>query len=298
MPCQLYFLVVYTMVHAVYRALNPALGERAVATGFTVAVPTGYGVRPDGIEGSLTTLGGPVIIGAWGATRHGDADSSQQSSLGNLVDPGAEIYERTGPAMWMSSDYLPDSGGAGTHRGGAGILYDILWRVPAAHAMTMNVHARRPAAGGGVYGGKAGPTTTGWLFDGSISKGGTTAPELPTTLTGDLYRKATPFTGMVDPETHLHDPNGELVVVDERIPGIAGAIVRVINAAGGGWGDPLLRDPELVKRDVRDGYVTIEGAARDYGVVIVGDVTHPEQLAIDDAATKEMRAGRSGAGSL
>jgi N-methylhydantoinase B len=294
MPCQLYFLVVYTMVHAAYRALNPILGERAVATGFTVAVPTGYGIRRDGMEGSLTDLGGPVIIGAWGATRHGDADSSQQSSLGNLVDPGIEVYERTGPALWMSSDYTPDSGGAGTHRGGAGILYDILWRVPAAHRMNMNVHAKRPTAGGGVYGGKAGPTTTGWLFDGSISDGGTTIPELPTTLDDDLYLQATPFSGMVDPATHRYDPDGELIALDDRIPGDAGAIVRVINAAGGGWGDPFRREPELVKRDVRDEYVTIEGAARDYGVVIVGDVRHPEQLAVDAAATRVLRAARDG----
>jgi N-methylhydantoinase B len=68
--------------------------------------------------------------------------------------------------------------------------------------------------------------------------------------------------------------------------------VRVVTAAGGGWGDPWQRDPELVKRDVRDEYVTLEGAARDYGVVIVGDVRHPEQLEVDEVATKELRTSR------
>ncbi len=49
------------------------------------------------------------------------------------------------------------------------------------------------------------------------------------------------------------------------------AVLRYVTCAGGGWGAALERDPELVKRDVRDGYVTVAGAARDYGVVLSGD---------------------------
>ena len=96
-------------------------------------------------------------------------------------------------------------------------------------------------------------------------------------------------------DTHEVDPDGEHVLLLEKLPRRAGALVRVITAAGGGWGDPLQRDPALVKRDVRDEYVTIEGAARDYGVVIVGDLRHPEQLEIDAAATDALRASRNGA---
>ena len=44
---------------------------------------------------------------------------------------------------------------------------------------------------------------------------------------------------------------------------------------------------------MRDGYVTIEGAARDYGVVIAGDPDEdPEGLALDVAATERLRAER------
>jgi N-methylhydantoinase B len=289
-PCMLYFLVVYTMVHAVYNALNPVLGERAVATGYVTAVAMGYGMRADGIEGSLVDAAGPARIGAWGATRHGDADSSQQSPLGNLIDPGVEVFELRGPVVWLSSDYVPDSAGAGTHRGGAAIMHDVMWRAPADHQMQLLFHARRQAAGGGVHGGKSGPTTTAWLFDGDISDYGTRPPELPPSITGDLYRQATPFGGVVNPQTHEPDPNGELVLPAGRLSRQAGAVVRVLAAAGGGWGDPRQRDPELVKRDVRDEYVTIAGAARDYGVVIAGDLDHPEQLAVDIAATEALRA--------
>jgi N-methylhydantoinase B len=65
-------------------------------------------------------------------------------------------------------------------------------------------------------------------------------------------------------------------------------------ASGGGWGDPFTREPERVVRDVRDGYVTVEGAARDYGVIVVGDPEEePERLSFDAAATADLRRTRS-----
>jgi N-methylhydantoinase B len=73
----------------------------------------------------------------------------------------------------------------------------------------------------------------------------------------------------------------------------AGAQLRYLTAGGGGWGDPLAREPERVLRDVRDGYVTIEGAARDYGVVVSGDPDRdPEGLALDLEATERLRSAR------
>ncbi|MBX6740767.1 MAG: hydantoinase B/oxoprolinase family protein [Acetobacteraceae bacterium] len=56
---------------------------------------------------------------------------------------------------------------------------------------------------------------------------------------------------------------------------------------GGGFGDPFARDPALVARDVRYGYLSIEEARRDYGVVIAEDGS------LDQAATARLRAGRA-----
>jgi N-methylhydantoinase B len=57
---------------------------------------------------------------------------------------------------------------------------------------------------------------------------------------------------------------------------------------GGGWGDPLERDPEAVLDDVWDEYVSI-GAARDeYGVVITGSLADMT-LALDADATEQLR---------
>ena len=64
---------------------------------------------------------------------------------------------------------------------------------------------------------------------------------------------------------------------------------------GGGYGDPFERDPEAVLWDVIEGYVSIEGARRDYGVVIeyLGTedqlVRLPEHYRLDAAATEILR---------
>jgi hypothetical protein len=58
----------------------------------------------------------------------------------------------------------------------------------------------------------------------------------------------------------------------------------------------LKRDPERVKVDVRDGYVSVDGAAREYGVVVAGDpVWQPEALRVDTPATEALRARMAGA---
>ncbi len=57
---------------------------------------------------------------------------------------------------------------------------------------------------------------------------------------------------------------------------------------GGGWGDPFERDPEAVLRDVRDGVVSVEAAANDYGVVLSTD-----RRDVDWNATTNLRTNAS-----
>jgi N-methylhydantoinase B len=66
-----------------------------------------------------------------------------------------------------------------------------------------------------------------------------------------------------------------------------GDVVRVTMNAGGGYGDPLERDPERVLGDILDGYVTLEGAREDYGVIVDGAT-----LTVDLPATRELRQRR------
>jgi N-methylhydantoinase B len=62
--------------------------------------------------------------------------------------------------------------------------------------------------------------------------------------------------------------------------------VTFLSPGGGGYGDPCRRAPAAVERDVRLGFVSREGAARDYGVVIAEDGT------VDAEATQALRACR------
>jgi len=63
-----------------------------------------------------------------------------------------------------------------------------------------------------------------------------------------------------------------------------GDIISFISAGGGGYGDPFERDPKLVERDVQYGYVSIERAKLDYGVII-----DPDSLKLDLDATLKIR---------
>jgi len=65
----------------------------------------------------------------------------------------------------------------------------------------------------------------------------------------------------------------------------AGDVLVNNSGGGGGWGDPFARDPAYVLEDVLDGYVTLEGAARDYGVAV--DL---ERRIIDEEETARLRA--------
>jgi N-methylhydantoinase B len=92
--------------------------------------------------------------------------------------------------------------------------------------------------------------------------------------------------------TGAYSINGEELAETVREARIKpGDIVRVNMNAGGGYGDPLERDPDLVLGDVMDGYVSIAGARDDYGVVITpGEV-------VDYEATTKLRKDKRAQGS-
>jgi N-methylhydantoinase B/oxoprolinase/acetone carboxylase alpha subunit len=65
--------------------------------------------------------------------------------------------------------------------------------------------------------------------------------------------------------------------------GLFGGKDAIGTGGGGGYGNAWEREPYLVREDVIDGYVTREGAKRDYGVVL------KEDLSIDKKATQKRR---------
>ncbi|HUK57784.1 MAG TPA: hypothetical protein VLV50_01035, partial [Stellaceae bacterium] len=72
------------------------------------------------------------------------------------------------------------------------------------------------------------------------------------------------------------------------VPEDSQVIVRT--GGGGGWGDPLERDPDAVRWDVIEGFVSFDAARDDYGVVL-----DPKTRAVDEGATRALRASRKAA---
>jgi len=62
-----------------------------------------------------------------------------------------------------------------------------------------------------------------------------------------------------------------------------GDVISYLADGGGGYGDPFTRDPERVRNDVIDGYVSREAAERDYGVALT------QELEIDWDTTRRLR---------
>jgi N-methylhydantoinase B len=78
---------------------------------------------------------------------------------------------------------------------------------------------------------------------------------------------------------------------DEDIPLRPGDWVQVRTPGGGGYGDPFTRDPALVLRDVRRGYLAPADAERDYGVVIrAGEDGKLSSFAVNEGGTAAIRS--------
>jgi len=96
-------------------------------------------------------------------------------------------------------------------------------------------------------------------------------------------RAGRPFEVVIDPGGE-NERVMEGLVDDEPVQ--AGEVIRIRTTGGGGWGDPLERDPAMVARDVLWEKVSVEAAAEDYGVVVTGPGDAPQ---VDEAATAALR---------
>ena len=163
----------------------------------------------------------------------------------NGANTPVEIFESDTPLIVEKRELLADSGGPGKMKGGLGKRE--LFKIPD------DEYAPIPPVNLGIQAGRYAYPAEG-LFDG---KTGTRAQFLVNGVPGNSY-------GL----TQLKP--GDVVTIDA--PG------------GGGYGNPLEREPELVVDDVIEGYISIESAQKDYGVAI-----DPATLKIDIEGTKRLR---------
>jgi N-methylhydantoinase B len=239
--------IVPTVVDTIIKALAPAAKDR---------IPAAH----------LGTLGAAVVFfgrnpktgkafvvqsiegGGWGGRPTEDGESGSVSVCqGDVRNGSIEAIEMKTPVLIERRGFRTDSGGPGKFRGGLGL--DVQVRNFVEGRWNMHTPARVECPPWGLWNGKPGNTSK-YLI------------KLPG-------------------ENAFHEKEAN------RYPTPADTEVIVRSNGGGGWGDPLDRDPERVRSDVIEGYVSIEHAQSDYGVVL-----NPRDHAIDTAATQKLRDGR------
>ncbi|TVQ28894.1 MAG: hydantoinase B/oxoprolinase family protein, partial [Geminicoccaceae bacterium] len=184
------------------------------------------------------------LVGGTGARPGADGVDGRDSGLANLFNTPLERTEADCGVVIEEYGLRPDSGGPGQWRGGTGLV--MSFRILRSGSAVLGRGLERFVfRPWGVAGGGAGARCR------------------------VLVNADTP---------HARDL-GKLDVYEAE----EGDLITILTAGGGGFGDPFTRDPEAALRDVRAGFVTVEAAARDYGVAV-------REGQLDLAATTALRA--------
>ena len=180
-----------------------------------------------------------------GTAARPDRDGCEAMSMAfNASNIPCESQEAHQPVLIERFELIRDSAGAGRFRGGTGIRRDMRFLLQNGK-LTNNTERQRFAPWG--------------LFGGQPGQPGVT-----------LLNPGTPG------ERPIHSKASDTFEY--------GDVVSFQQPGAGGYGPPGERDPQSVLRDVLEDYVSIDGARRDYGVVI-----DPATLTVDAAATREAR---------
>ena len=237
-----------TVVDTIWRAFAEALPDRIPAAH---SGSLGAPFALSGYDRARKTgfVAQSIEAGGWGGRPDGDGqDASMSVCQGDVRNTPIETLELKSPVLVLERALWPDSGGAGKYRGGLGVQTRIRSLVEG-----------RWNAGPPGYRSDYAP----WGLRGGASG-----------VVG--------HTLMRNPgeETYAKPPN-------PRPFAPAGTEVMFRTSGGGGWGDPLERDPERVLRDVREGYISAERAREAYGVVLDASA-----MRVDNAATAALRTER------
>ena len=235
------------IAEAVFAALTPAIPE------LLFAAPAGTsGNFAVGGQDPETGRGYVMYLisgGGYGGSRDGDGISNGCSTIGISKTTPIEIIEQRYPVLVEEYALHEGSGGAGRQRGGMGVAYKVRLRRGTARASFVMDHGRFGPQGA-LGGGDGGVNVVEVRRD------------------GETYRPP-------------HRSKDQDILIE------AGDSITVRTPGGGGYGDPLQRDPALVARDVGRGYYTVEAAVARFGVVL-----DPETLTVDEAATVQRRGTR------
>jgi len=239
------------IMNGIFELWSRVMPERALACSFNLdyLLVGGWDERPE-LKGRFF-MWYDWMAGGWGG-RHGRDGSNATSSIFGvgLAQQSVEGQERLTPVLTTVYEIAADSAGPGRYRGGCG-----------------------------------------------VKKGGVLTEIRGTVMSYCCDRARAVTWGMKGGQSSI--PHGVYIERDGRAKFLGAVFSNVpvhpgdrfwrYAAGGGGLYDPLERDPAMVVEDVIDQYVTIEGAARDYGVVIRAIDPELDQYEVDTAATEALR---------
>lgn len=227
-PVSVRHLTEQKVADVMLQALGPARPERAAA-GCSVSFPT-FNITGPHPETGEPYMAADIIGGGMGGFAGGDGMSAIDTHMGNCAMMSAEAMEVEFPVRVLTTGLVPDSGGAGEHRGGLALerSYELLVE---------------QASVSGRYTDQTLEETRPWAVDGG----------LPGRRAAVVLRPA---------DGEAREVPGKGVDLSLR----RGDVLVLRSSGGGGWGDPRRRDRETVAADVREGYVTAEQASRVYGL--------------------------------
>jgi len=182
--------------------------------------------------------------GGWGGRPTEDGESATVSVCqGDVRNGSIEGIELKCPVLVEGRGLRADSGGAGKFRGGLGI--DMRVRNLVEGKWNFEHTRRQNCPPWGLWGGKPGEF-------------------------GDYLLR-------------LPGENDFRSMAGSHVPVPVESEVIVRTGGGGGFGDPLDRDPQAVRNDVREGFISVASARDDYGVALRDDLT------LDEAGTTRQR---------
>jgi N-methylhydantoinase B len=185
-----------------------------------------------------------TVAGGYGARATKDGMEAVQAHFQNTANSPIEELESEIPLYVRRYELIPDSAGPGRTRGGLGVRRDMEFYDHEASFTVLADRATSPPRG--LFGGRNGATAR-----------------------------------------YCVNPDGADPVdlgSKQQVALAPGDVASVQTPGGGGYGDPLERDPEAVREDVVNGKVSVDRAREAYGVVV-----DPETGEVDEAATAERR---------
>ena len=237
----------FRIIDTIFGALAGALPDRVPAAsdgGLTIVGIGGY--RGDREPFVLVEL----LSGSWGGRPDRDGIEGMPNLGANISNIPVEFVETGYPLRIERYGFVPDTGGAGTYRGGLSIVRDFRFLEDA----TLSVRSDRvkfPPFG--LHGGRP----------------GTLAGNELTRANGESEIPPSKFLRQVRSGDRLHH----------------------IMAGGGGFGDPLERDPEIVLRDVCEERLSREYVLREYGVVVGPDLDLDREATLAERARRRREQG-------